>query len=50
MNAFESKLVPTKIEATGVSDLATQEKVSDYLNLKILSPKEMKNYKKAMQK
>ena len=35
-NAFDSKIFPIKIEGSGLSD-----KVSDYSNIKILTPKQM---------
>ena len=41
LDAFESGIFPIKIEGTGFPDLATQSKVSDHYNLKILTLKQM---------
>ena len=41
LDAFESRIFPVKIEGTGFSDLATQDKVSDHSNLKVLTAKQM---------
>ena len=41
VDAFERWILPIKTEGLGFSDLATGDKVSDYSNLKILTPKPM---------